>query len=153
AVGSPTDQWPDDATTMLGYLRSIVQIIHTRFPNVKRIYHASRIYGAYSTNGHTPEPYCYEYGFSTKWLIEEQLNGSPALNFDPAKGPVLAPWMNWSTYLWADGMTPRSDGLIWKCSDFQNDGRHPSNDGKAKVYSYLINFFKTDPTTKPWFTD
>ena len=153
AVGSPTDQWPDDATTMLGYLRSIVQIIHTRFPNVKRIYHASRIYGAYSTNGQSPEPYCYEYGFSTKWLIEEQLNGSPALNFDPAKGPVLAPWMAWSPYLWADGLNVRSDGLFWACSDFRPDGKHPSADGNAKIYGYLSNFFKNDPTTKTWFVD
>src|SRR6185436_1305162 len=48
---------------------------------------------------------------------------------------------------------PRSDGLIWECQDFQFDGAHPSPFGKAKVTGMLLDFFKNDPTTKPWFLD
>lgn len=153
SLADPTDHWPDSANSMLGYLRSIVQIIKARYPNVSRIYHSSRIYGGYAPTGPSHEPYCYEYGFSTKWLIEQQLNGDPTMNFDPAKGPVLAPWMAWGPYMWADGLIPRSDGLTWLCSDFRPDGKHPNDDGNAKITAYLLNFFKTDPTSKTWFAD
>jgi len=79
--------------------------------------------------------------------------GSPDLNFDPAKGPVVAPWMAWGPYLWADGIHPRSDGLTWECEDFIEDGAHHSPLGIAKVSARLLDFFSTDPTTVPWFMD
>lgn len=101
-----------------------------------------------------PEPFAYQSGFSVKWLIEEQLAGSAALNFDPAKGSVMAPWLSWGSYLWADGLVPRSDGLTWACGDFRDtDGTHPSDLGRAKVASLLLDFFKSDPTTARWFVD
>jgi hypothetical protein len=153
AIAYPTDSWPDSANSLLGYLRSIMKNIKTYFPNVRVIYQASRIYGGYGPTSPSHEPWCYEYGFSTKWLIEAQLNGDPELNFDPAKGPVLVPWLAWGPYLWADGLNPRSDGLIWECEDFLPDGKHPSESGNEKIYDLLIDFFKNDPTTRDWFAD
>jgi hypothetical protein len=150
----PQEQWPDSATVFQDDLRSIVQILKSRFPNLRSVYHSSRIYGGYGPNGVNPEPYPYQYGFAVKWLLAEQLSGSAALNFDPAKGAVTAPWMSWGPYLWADGMKPRSDGLTWECQDFeQGDGIHPSPSGEEKVSQMLISFFKTDATTKSWFVD
>ena len=44
------------------------------------------------------------------------------------------------------------DGLIWKREDVANDGTHPSDpQGRVKVGKMLLAFFKSDPTTKPWF--
>src|SRR5262245_53101412 len=154
AIPYPTEGFPGHALIYRDDLRAIVQILKSRFPNLKSVYHTSRIYGGYAPPvGQNPEPYPYGYGFSVKWLIEEQLDGSPDLNFDPGKGPVLAPWMSWGPYLWADGIHPRSDGLFWVCQDFQSDGAHPSPLGVAKVSDRLLSFFKTDPTTVPWFLD
>jgi hypothetical protein len=153
AIADPTDSWPDSATSLYGYLRSIMKNLKTNFPNLRVAYQASRIYGGYGPTSPSHEPWCYEYGFSTKWLVEAQLAGDPELNFDPARGPVLAPWIAWGPYLWADGLNPRSDGLTWACSDFLLDGKHPSDAGCAKIYAYLIDFFRNDPTAKGWFAD
>jgi len=48
-------------------------------------------------------------------------------------------------------MRPRGDGLIWRCSDFQQDGTHPSESGEIKVATGLMQFFTSDSTTRPWF--
>jgi len=154
ARAGPTEAFPSDATILRDQLRAIVQIIKSRYPNTRSVYLSSRTYAGYATTNLNPEPFAYQSGFAVKWLIEEQLGGSAALNFDPARGPVLAPWLSWGPYPWADGLTPRSDGLTWACEDFrENDGTHPSDLGRAKVADLLLDFFKSDPTTAPWFVD
>jgi len=154
ARAGPTEAFPNDAAILRDELRSIVQIIKSRYPNTRSVYLSSRTYAGYATSSLNPEPFAYQSGFAVKWLIEEQLAGSATLNFDPGKGPVMAPWLAWAAYLWADGLNARADGLTWACSDFQSsDGTHPSDQGRAKVAHLLLDFFKSDPTTAPWFTD
>jgi len=154
ARAGPTEAFPADAQILRDQLRSIVQIIKSRYPNTRSVYLSSRTYAGYASSTLNPEPYAYQSGFAVKWLIEEQLAGSAALNFDPGNGPVMAPWLSWGPYLWADGLTPRSDGLTWACDDFQSsDGTHPTTSGRNKVAGLLLDFFKTDPTTAPWFVD
>ena len=153
SIANPVGGFPGHQLTFRDDLRIIVQIIHSKYPNVRAIYFTSRIYGGYGPTGTSPEPYAYEYGLGVKWLIEEQLSGSPALNPDPLKGPVMAPWLAWGPYMWADGILPRSDGLKWMCNEFQNDGRHLNGTGREKFAGYLLSFFNSDPTTKPWFVD
>jgi hypothetical protein len=53
--------------------------------------------------------------------------------------------------LWADGLNPRSDGLTWQQTDFQNDGTHPSQSGEEKVGAMLLDYMKSSPFTVPWF--
>ena len=43
--------------------------------------------------------------------LERQIAGDPALEFDPTRGTVRAPRLAWGPYLWAEGITERSDGL------------------------------------------
>ena len=43
--------------------------------------------------------------------------------------------------------------MTWTCPDFLSDGKHPSDAGCAKIYTYLIDFFRNDPTARSWFTD
>jgi len=150
AVAGPTLPFPQDAQQLQGYLRAIAQNLHDKFPNLTLAYFSSRIYAGYASTNLNPEPYAYQSGFAVKWLIEEQINGSPALNYDRRAGPVESPWLAWGPYLWADGLIPRSDGLIWECSDFQPDGTHPSTSGREKVAQMLLSFFHTEPTVVQW---
>lgn len=152
ADAGPSSGFPAYARTLEGELVKIVQILPKRFPNVKLCYLSSRTYGGYATTGLNPEPYAFESGFSVKWLIERQLNGDAELNFDKSKGAVRAPWLSWGAYLWSNGGQPRSDGVRFDKSDFtDNDGTHQSVAGQDKVGGLLLDFFKTDSTSKPWF--
>jgi hypothetical protein len=80
------------------------------------------------------------------------MKGDAALNWDSSKGEVKAPVVLWGPYLWADGTTPRKDGLIWNRDDLRdNDGTHPSPSGQMKVAELLVNFFHSDPNVKSWY--
>jgi hypothetical protein len=151
ADAGPTQGFPKYAETLRDELRQIVRAMHRRFPNLKMVYLSSRTYAGFARTPLNPEPYAFESGLSVKWLIEEQINGAAALNFDPAKGAVQAPWLSWGPYLWANGATKNADGLSYEESDFAGDGTHPSPAGQRKVAGQLLTFFKTDPTAKPWF--
>jgi hypothetical protein len=151
ADAGPTQGFPGYARTLQAELAQVVQAMHERFPNLKLVYLSSRTYAGYATTRLNPEPYAYESGLSVRWLIEQQLKGDPALNYDPAKGAVRAPWLSWGPYLWANGMTKRADGFYYEKSDFAGDGTHPSRTGQQKVARELLRFFKTDSTTRPWF--
>lgn len=131
--------------SLLAQSKRIMNIIKTRYVNAKICYAASRIYGGYASSTLNPEPYAYLQGFVNKWLIEAQINGDVMLQYGGAS--PNSPWIAWGTYNWADGTTPRSDGLTWICPiDFQNDGTHPSNAGAGKVANALLAFLDNDST-------
>ncbi len=151
ADARPTGGFPAATDTLRENLGAIVRILKTRCPNLKLVFFTSRIYAGYATTNLNPEPYAYESGFAVKWLIEEQLAGVDSLNFDPATGPVVAPWLAWGPYLWSDGTRGRADGLIWPCAWFAADGTHPASPARNAVADSLVTFFRTDPATSPWF--
>ena len=151
ADAGPTQGFPKYAQKLQAELEKVAHVLHERFPNLKLVYLSSRIYAGYATTRLNPEPYAYESGFAVKWLIEQQLKGEPSLNFDPDRGPVKAPWLSWGPYLWANGTTRRADGLTYEEGDFGPDGTHPTASGQEKVARQLLEFFKTDPTARPWF--
>lgn len=151
AVARPTQPFPDHAQELQALEATIVQILKQKFPNIRICYLSSRIYAGYATSSLNPEPFAYEYGFSQQWLIQQQISGDAALNYDASKGPVVAPWLAWGPYLWADGTVARSDDLTWVCSDFAADGTHPSSTGRQKVADLLDQHFTTDPTATPWY--
>ena len=136
-------------------LEALAQNLLLKFPNVKLAYFSNHHYAGYSAGIPSipnPEPFTFESGFANKWAIQDQLDGDPALNFDPALGAVLAPWMSWGPYYWANGMIPGTGGLVWTCQDLKDDGLHPSIPaGAEKAANQILNFFKTDDTTVPWF--
>lgn len=131
---------------------AVIQNARARFPKLRIAYLSSRIYGGYATNPLNPEPFAYESAFVVRWLIQDQIKGDAALNFDAAYGPVKAPLLLWGPYLWADGTKPRQiDKLVWNRADLAGDGTHPSSAGQQKVARMLLDFFRTDETAKPWF--
>ncbi len=135
--------FPEEAQLLQRALRSIVEILSTKFPQLKLVYISSRIYGGYSETDLSPEPIAYESAFAVKWMIEDRIN-----NPNPDK---WIPWISWGPYLWADGLTLRSDGLIWERSDFEPDAVHPSAQGVLKVATMLLEFFQNDTAAEPWF--
>ena len=65
---------------------------------------------------------------------------------------MRAPWVAWGPYLWADGVKGRKDGLVYLRDDVTTTDRtHPSLSGREKVVKLLMDFFKNDPTSRPWF--
>jgi len=147
----PTEPFPASAESLANDLGAIARILEDKLPNLRIAYLTSRIYAGYATTALNPEPYAYESGFAVQWLIGAQIGGEDSLNFDPGLGPVESPWLSWGPYLWADGLVPRSDGLIWRCEDFATDGTHPSASGRSIVADSLLSFFKRDVATAPWF--
>jgi len=145
-------EFPKHAQSLQNDTAEILRMLKTRFTNLRIAYLSSRIYGGYATGSLNPEPYAYESAFSVRWLIEDQINGNPDLNYDSAKGPVKSPLLLWGPYLWADGVNSRKrDEVVWKREDLAGDGTHPSMSGRRKVAEMLLRFFKTDPNATAWF--
>lgn len=152
AEAGPSDTaFPNYANSFKSKVKTTMNIMKNKFPNLKMCYLASRIYAGYAASNLNPEPYAYYTGWSVKWMIEEQINGDSNLVYKGIN--AKSPWLSWGPYLWADGTTPRIDSLTWVCpADYNSDGTHPSAAGRMKVASRLLNFFLKDETAKPWFT-
>ncbi len=153
ADAGPTLAFPEDARKLQQEVESIIRDIKTRFPNVAQLYLSSRIYAGYATSALNPEPFAYQSGFAVRFIVERQIGGEATLNFDPDRGVVVAPWLSWGPYLWADGLAPRSDGLTWDCADYGTDGTHPSDAGRQKVADRLLASLHGDPVAARWFGD
>jgi hypothetical protein len=152
AESSPPDNFPVHAQGLRDNLERIANNLHDKFPHIQLCYVSSRTYGGYSPPGTlNPEPQAYESGFSVKWLIEDQILGDPGLNHDPAAGPVRSPLLVWGPYLWANGPSPRSDGLTWSATDFESDMVHPAPSGEMKVAQMLSGFFAVEPSAAAWW--
>jgi len=156
----PTISLPNansDAYTLETQMGNIVRAMKTRYANLRLVYFSSRIYAGYATTTLNPEPYAYESGFAVKWIVQAQIDQmrNAGTVVDSRAGDLNystgAPWIAWGPYFWANGATPRSDGLNWVQADLQSDGTHPSQSGQRKVGTQLLFFFKTAPTTRGWF--
>ena len=147
ANAQPTGEWPSATLQLKNDTVVVLRALAARFPNLRVAYLSSRIYAGYATSSLNPEPYAYQSAFAVRWVIEDQLTG-----LLPFTGSArIAPWIAWGPYLWADGLTPRRDGLTWACNEFAEDGTHPGSSGRQKVAERLLDFFRTDPTTRAWF--
>jgi hypothetical protein len=157
----PTSSLPTqtaDAYMLETSMGNIVRALKTRYANLQLIFVSSRIYAGYATTTLNPEPYAYESGFSVKWLIQAQIDQmrQGGAIVDSRAGDLnyntIAPWLSWGPYPWADGLVPRSDGLIWERGDLESDGTHPAQSGERKVGTTLLDFFATSPFSQCWFS-
>ena len=153
--------FPADAQQSKLAWKEIVHAIYTRYPNVKIIYSSTKgamYMSATATKnpefiGGPIEPFNHDAAWGVKWVIEDQINGAQDLNYDPARGPVKAPWLSWGPYFWSypDGTPRHFDGLVWSIADVAPDGLHPSLSGLTKYANMLLHQMTTDPTATPWF--
>lgn len=147
--------FPGDMVQLQAEFESIAQNLHSLFPNLTMAFYTSRFYAGYG-NGQagtvSPEPYAYESAFAVRGMIQDQLNGLASMNYNPANGTVKAPWVAWGDYDWANGLNARPDGFAWNCQDFMlNNGEHNSPPGSEKDANLMLNFFRTNDATVPWF--
>lgn len=161
ADANPTVSLPAsnaDAYQLETYLGEDLRAMKMRYPNLLLVFVSSRSYAGYASTTLNPEPYAYESGFAVKWLIQAQVdqmrNGGAVV--DAKAGDLnyntgVAPWIAWAPYTWADGSTPRADGLFWLASDYYTDGTHESQAGIQKLVGLLIPFFKQSQFTSRWF--
>jgi hypothetical protein len=145
-----------DAYSITAGLGTLVRTLRVKYPNLQIVFLSSRIYAGYAQPGTlNPEPFAYETGFAVKWLIEAQIRQEATGAIDARAGDLrpglAAPWLAWGPYLWANGTTPRSDGLTWVASDFQSDNTHPNTGARQKVGAMLLAFMKTAPQASCWF--
>lgn len=144
-----------DAVQLSKDIAAIARAVRVRYPNCRIAFVSSRIYGGYASTTLNPEPYAYESGFAVKFAVTEQIAQEAGAAPSPGYGPLHigadAPVLVWGPYLWADGLTPRGDGLVWECDDFQADGTHPGPEGVEKVGSLLLGHFLASPYAAPWF--
>jgi len=155
---APTISLPDenaDAYTLVRQMGEIARTLKQIYPNMQQLFISSRTYGGYGVDDRNPEPFAYETGLAVKWVIEAQIHQMETGEIDPLAGDLnddtVAPWLAWGPYLWANGLTPRSDGLVWYPDDFRGDGVHPSKAGVSKVTGLLLDFFTHSPFTTCWF--
>ena len=164
ADAQPTVHLPNanaDAYVLEGLSGSVMRAAKTRYPNLKIAFVSSRIYAGYAgyptptVSTLNPEPYSYESGFAMKWLIQAQINQMGGGPVDPIAGDLnyntVAPWIAWGPYLWADGTTPRNDGLTYTCADIEADGTHPATGAETKVGALILNFMLNSRFATPWF--
>lgn len=111
-------------------LEAILALMRTELPNVKQVFISNRTYAGYSTKG--LEPGAWGDGVAAKQFVLNHLNET-------------GPWIGWAADLWANGETPRSDGLQWFVSDFRDDGLHYTLQGRAKTGALVEAFFETSP--------
>ena len=158
ANARPTISLPSssaDAYNLERGLADVSRALKVRYPNLQLAFFSSRSYAGYASTDQNPEPYAYESGFAVKWLVEAQIDQMAGRGIDPLTGNLdfgaVAPWLGWSFYPWADGLTPRSDGLTWACNEFSADGTHPAQAAESKFGQRLLQFFLNSPYTVPWF--
>lgn len=144
AVAGETDPAPDHIEELQGYIAKIWQTMRDWYPNLRFGLIVSRTYGDYAVKATSPEPWAFEGAYAVKGFIEDEIDAA-----QPAD--LAQPLPAWGPYLWTNGMEGRgSDGMIWTCSDVEDDGVHPSPSGELKVANLWINHFQTSPYTT-WF--
>lgn len=86
------------------------------------------------------EPAAYYGGFAVKWVIEDQIAGSPALKYKG--GATNSPWLSWGPYFGQTDLPRANDGLTWECEDYSEygGGFHLSNQGLQKKWICLLVF-------------
>jgi hypothetical protein len=144
-----------DAYTLKGWFAESLRALKDRYPNLQVAYLSSREYGGYAKTNWNPEPYAYESGLSVRWTILGQIEYMRTGFFWDTRVGTLdhsrnAPWISWGPYFWADGETPRSDGLTWSESDFGPTGDLLSEQGAQKTSEMLLDFLLREPTAS-WF--
>lgn len=157
---SPLPIQDGNAYRLKGSYSYALHALKARYPNLQIVYLSSRVFGGYSSIGRNPEPYAYEAALSVRWIVVGQVLTMRTADLGPYWDSRIGdinynhdfPWVSWGPYFWANGITPRFDGLVWERSDFEENGEDLSAPGAAKAGAFMLRSLLLDPTTANWFT-
>lgn len=145
-----------DTYTIKALISDSLHAMAAHFPNMRILYLSSRPFGGYSADAWNAEPFAYDSALVTRTAITEQIaqartgaNGGDGRIGNINYVKHQSPWIAWGPYLWANGMTPRSDGLTWQPEDY--DGEFLSEKGAHKTATLLFDFLSSDPAARLWF--
>jgi len=142
--------FPDHVGLVADDWTATLQNLLVNLPNVKLAYLTPVHWQGYAWFAPDEEPGYFEQGFAVREVIARQLAGAPELEWDPERGPRVAPWLAWGPYFWTDGSEPRSDGLHLDCRDYNFDGAHLGVTGKQRLAQRLHHFVKGDRACTRW---
>lgn len=150
---APAPSFPETPQQVTDDLVEYLHLLMDKFPNMKIMFVSGRHYGGYADTTNEQyiaisEPSSYWNNFSTKWLIERQINGDPELKF--YGGGIQSPFLTWGPYYWTDGNIPRStDGLFYNCDEYSTtDGYHLTDSASDKDALLLMNHIYTSDFSK-----
>ncbi len=149
ARDQPAD-FPDHVDLLADDWSALITNLRANLPNVQLAFLSPVHWQGYAWFAPHAEPYYFEQGFAVREVIARQLAGAPELAYDPAGGAAPAPWLAWGPYFWTDGDARRSDGLSLACTDYNWDGAHLSDSGRAKLAARLLHFVKGHRACAPW---
>lgn len=123
------------------YIEMLVTI-RIKYPNCKLMLIGDRGYNDYATLPKFSEPKGYLNGWAVKFLIEDYIDG------------LLPqyPLLNWMDYYWANGETPRWDGLDYFMTDFlAPDYVHYTEEKAAELGAMTHARLKADQGCLFWY--
>lgn len=141
ALAGTSEPRVDEARKLL---RDAIDAISVPFPNLKQVYLLGREYGGWSEK--VAADGTSRNGEPGNWSISIAIDR--VVNDNHGRGDGL--WIGHGPYLWANGDTPRADGLTWPRSDFRDDGIHMLPPGIEKAALLIHAHFLNDPTA-PWY--
>lgn len=147
-VKEPDGAFPDDVDHVADLWAATLVNLHSKLENARLAFLSPVHWQGWSLHPVAEEPRYFEQGFAVREVIARQLAGEPALAWE--EGSFRAPWLAWGPYLWTDGVEPRSDGLAMACTDYNWDGSHLSDAGRAKLAARLHHFLKSHRACTPW---
>lgn len=140
--------WPLRPNMVKNDLEGCLRIFKIKFPNIKIVYVLGRTktFGVKATWNKEPCPYYF--GWSCKWAIQDQINGTPGTKY---KGKnAVAPLLAWGFYQWADSLPRQTDQFYWRYSETA-DGLHANAAGEDTLSTRFQNFLLSDPAANIWY--
>jgi len=119
----------------------LLDLVRTKYPNCKVFLIGDRAYTGYATDIMHKEPVGYLNGWGVKLFVEEYSSGLLP------KYPVV----NWLDYYWANGETPRFDGLTYVRSDYRSGYIHFTDEKAYELSEGTHQKLKTDIGTSNWY--
>lgn len=140
--------WPQRPTLVKNDIETCMQVMKSKFPNLKILYVLGRTKTFGDNAPWNKEPSPFYMGWGCKWAIQDQINGVPGTEYK-GSNPV-APLITWGFYQWADSLPRQTDQFYWRNSETA-DGLHANSVGEDTLTYRFQNFLLADKNASIWY--